>query len=294
MVSVLIPVVLLVGLVVLALWGWHASTLVLRGRRDPITTRPETFGFPYQEETFRSLDGVTLRAWFIPAPTPVDVTLVICHGWSANRSDVLERTHFLRSRGGYNLFYFDFRNHGESGSGRTSISRFEIGDLQSAFAHLRAVHPREAARTGLYGMSMGGALCLWVAAHDPAVAAVAAESPFAELNPTILRFGRLFHHTPSPVGTLALWFTRRRLGFDPAAYSPLGVIGRIAPRPLFLLQGGQDRRMPLTEGNRLFAAAGEPKTLWTVPTADHGDVAEVAGREYQDRVLAFYDGVFRR
>lgn len=293
MTGVWVALIVAAGAAVVALWGWRASSLVLRGRRDPITTRPETFGFPYHEESFPSADGVVLRAWFIPAPTPTDVTVAICHGWSANRSDVLERTHFLRSRGGYNLFYFDFRNHGESGSGRTSLSRFEIGDLQAALAHVRSAHPREAARTGLYGMSMGGALSLWVAAHDPAVSAVAAESPFAELYPTILRFGRLFHHTPKPVGALALWFTRRRLGFDPGAYAPLHAIGRIAPRPVFLLQGGEDRRMPPEEGRRLFAAAGEPKTLWTVPTADHGDVAEVGGRDYQDRVLAFFNGVFR-
>jgi pimeloyl-ACP methyl ester carboxylesterase len=287
------------GVVLLAagavlLWGWWASGLLLRGDRDPLTTRPETFGFPYRDETFCSADGVPLRAWFVPAPRPTDVTLVLCHGWSANRSDVLERTHFLRSRGGYNLFLFDFRGHGESGPGRTSLSRYEIGDLQAALAHVRFEHPREAARVGVFAMSMGGALALWAAADEPAVAAIAVESPFAELGPTVLRYGRLFHHTPPFVGRLALWFARQRLGFDFGDYAPVKAIGRIAPRPVFLIQGDRDRRIPRAEGDRLFAAAREPKTQWTVPGADHGKVAEVAGRAFQDRLLAFFDGTFGR
>ena len=71
---------------------------------------------------------------------------------------MLERTHFLWSRGGYNLFLFDFRGHGESGPGRTSLSRYEIDDLRAALAHVRFEHPREAARVGIFAMSMGGAL----------------------------------------------------------------------------------------------------------------------------------------
>lgn len=276
------------------LWGWGMSGLLLRGDRDPLTTRPETFGFPYRDETFCSADGVPLRAWFIPAPNPTDVTLVLCHGWSANRSDVLERTHFLRTRGGYNLFLFDFRGHGESGAGRTSLSRYEIGDLQAALAHVRFEHPKEAVRVGVFAMSMGAALALWAAADDPGVAALAAESPFAELGPTVLRYGWLFHRTPSVIGRLALWFARLRLGFDFTAYSPLRAIGRIAPRPVFLIQGDRDRRMPRVDGDRLFAAAREPKTQWTVPGADHGKVAEIAGREFQDRLLAFFNGTFGR
>ncbi len=277
----------------LVLWGWHSSNIILRGNRDPLTATPATFGLPFAEESFPSRDGVEIRAWFIPAPAPTDATVIVVHGWGANRSDMLERTHFLSSRGRMNLFYFDFRNHVESGTGRSSLSRYEIGDLEAALAHVRAAHPSQARRVALYGMSMGGVVCLWVAAHDPAVAGVAAESPFCCYNEAIVRYGRLFYSAPRvPFSLLTLWFARRRLGFDPQAYSPIGIIQKISPRPLFLIQGGADARIPPDEGERLFASAGEPKSLWTVPGADHGEAAEIAGAVYQEKLLAFFGGVF--
>lgn len=273
--------------------GWRTSDIVLTGERVPLTTTPRTFGLSFHEERFLTADGVSLCAWFVPSSTPSTTTLVVCHGWGANRSNILERTQFLRSRGDYSLFYFDFRNHGESGAGRASLSRDEVGDLDAALRHLRSVHPEQSLRVGLYGQSLGGSIGLWVAAHDPGVAAVVAESPFSEFNGALVRHGRFFYHAPTPLLRLTLWFVRQRLGFNPNDYAPIKIMDRISPRALFLLQGENDARTPPEEGQRLFAAAGEPKTLWTVPGAGHGELAEVGGRDYQDRVLAFFDRVFR-
>ncbi|MBK8575310.1 MAG: alpha/beta hydrolase [Elusimicrobia bacterium] len=274
--------------------AWRSSNLVLTGARGPLTSTPRTFGLTYTEENFLTTDGVSLRGWFLPSSSPSDTSVVICHGWGGNRSHMIERTHFLRSRGDYSLFYFDFRNHGESGAGRASLSRDEISDLEAALRHLRAVHPAESARIGLYGQSLGGSIGLWVAAHDPRVDAIAAESPFSEFNGAVTRHGKFFYHAPRFFSRLTLWFVRRRLGFDPNDYAPLKMVHRIAPRPLFLLQGERDVRTPPIEGQRLFDRAGEPKTLWTVPGAGHGELAEVGGRHYQDKVLGFFNNAFHR
>jgi pimeloyl-ACP methyl ester carboxylesterase len=196
----------------------------------------------------------------------------------------------LRARGNYNLFYFDFRNHGHSDEGKTSLSGNEIDDLEMALAHLRTTHPAESVRVGLYGMSMGGAVSLWVAAHKTDVAAVAAESPYSAAGEAVIRYGRLFYRAPRWMSLITLAFVRSRLGFDPDDYAPVRVIDKISPRPLFLLQGGRDARTPPSEGQRLLDAAREPKSLWTLPGADHGELAEMGGKEYQDRLLAFYDG----
>lgn len=299
-------ILVLAGLSLLffVLWAYYSSALIIDGNRDPITVLPRTFGLEFTEEVFASADGLTLKGWFVPAqgprahgkPGPVlptDKTLIVCHGWGANRSDILERTTFLNTEGGYNLFYFDFRNHGDSGSGKSSLTKLEIGDLEAALSHLRAAHPAEARRVALYGMSMGAAVCLWVAAQHPDIRGVAAESPFGSYRDVVIRFGRMYYNMPRvPFALITLWAVRWRLGFDPQDYSPLGVVGKIAPRPLFLLQGDKDARMPVMEGERLFAAAGEPKTLWTVPGANHGEVAEWGGRDYRQKLLDFYGRVF--
>jgi fermentation-respiration switch protein FrsA (DUF1100 family) len=61
---------------------------------------------------------------------------------------------------------------------------------------------------------------------------------------------------------------------------------------VFLIQGGSDLRMPATEGEKLFGKAKQPKELWTIPEADHGEVSQVAGKEHEDRILQFFQTAF--
>lgn len=274
------------------LWAWRSSDLILRGIRDRLTIDPGVYGFPFTTESFASEDGVRLEAWWVPSEVSSDKTILLCHGRGATRSDALARTHFLRA-GGWNLLYLDFRNHGASGAGVSSLGRLEVRDVAAAMAHLRTAHAEDARHVALFGASMGGAVCLMAAADDPSVEAVVAESPYASFNGVVARFGRLFYGLPPfPFARLTLWAVRRRLGFNPEDFAPERIIGRIAPRPVFLIQGSQDRRMPPTEGERLYAAAGEPKELWTVPGADHGEISDVAGRDYAARITDFFRRVW--
>jgi pimeloyl-ACP methyl ester carboxylesterase len=271
------------------LWGWFSAGLVMKLTRFPIQVLPGAFGRPFQDVEIPTEDGVALKGWFVPAPAPSDATIVLSHGWGANRSDILPHTVFLSTAGGYNLLYFDFRNHGESGGDRSSLTVLEQRDLRGALKWLWAEKPEQSRRTALYGLSMGGAASLSVAADDPRVAAVCAESPFSSFRDVVARFAKLFYGVPRhPFVDCTFLFIRWRLGFDPEPASPVYSIRRISPRPVFLIQGAADVRMPPSEGERLYAAAAEPKALWTVPEADHGQAAEVAGAEYRRRLLEFY------
>jgi fermentation-respiration switch protein FrsA (DUF1100 family) len=287
--------VLVLSLIALLLfWGWYSAGLVMSLPREPMKSRPSDLGLAYEDAVIPSFDGAALKAWFVPAPKGSPVTLILCHGRGARRSDILPSTAFLATRAGYNLLYFDFRNHGESGGDRTTLGRWEALDVAAALAWLKASHPAAARRVGLYGMSMGAAVAILAAAADPAFEAVAAESAFTSVNRSIVRYAGLFHHVPAWAVPYTLAWVRWRLGFDPEASSPERVVDRISPRPLFLLQGAADINIPPSEGERLFSLAKEPKSLWTVPGAVHAGLWEAAGREYEDRLQAFFDGVFRR
>jgi hypothetical protein len=66
-------------------------------------------------------------------------------------------------------------------------------------------------------------------------------------------------------------------------------IGRIAPRPVFLIYaehgiGGENTRQP-----KYYEAAGEPKTIWQVPDSKHTGGIDARSAEYEQRVIAFFD-----
>src|SRR5262249_26461088 len=121
----------------------------------------------------------------------------------------------------------------------------------------------------------------------------AAESPFASVRKTIEHFSRVFYGLPAfPFINIALKLTGWRLGIDYGGWAPVKAIGHIAPRPVYMIQGERDKRMPMSDFDLLWAAAREPKKAWIVPGADHGDPWLIAKEEYENRLVGFFKEVF--
>jgi fermentation-respiration switch protein FrsA (DUF1100 family) len=66
-------------------------------------------------------------------------------------------------------------------------------------------------------------------------------------------------------------------------------IGEVSPRPVYIIQGMADRKIPLESGQLLYDAAGEPRILWTEPGVDHLEMHSTYPEEYERRVIAFFD-----
>jgi len=254
---------------------------------------PEDYGLAHEDVSFTSHDGLKLTGWFLPARSPSTVTLVVLHGLGSNAGDMLLNTLGLARAGAWNLFYLNFRGHADSQGRLTSLGPLELRDLESALAFMKKAKPEAMRRLGIYGHSLGGAVAIVGASRHPEFEAVIAESPFATAEGTIGRFSRIFYGIPAfPFMTLAMIFAGLRLGVSIRAFSPLREIGKIAPRPLLLIHAERDLRMPFEDMQALMAAAGEPKELWVVPGADHGEPWMVAKEEFEQRLVAFFRKVF--
>jgi dipeptidyl aminopeptidase/acylaminoacyl peptidase len=269
-------------------WGFYSSNLIIKAPRSPQEMTPGVLGLPYESASFLSEDGVKLAGWFVPSPGS-GKTIIVCHGWSAERSNTLPSTAFLH-QGGYNLLYFDFRNHGESGGNRSSLGPWEGRDLMAAVRTLLQNKQGSARWIGAWGLSMGAAVALTTAADHPEIRAVVAESSYSSSSEAIVRSAKIFYGiSRSPLTRITLLFVRWRLGVDPEPFSPRYHMGRISPRPLLLIQGDRDARAPVSEGRILLSAAGEPKELWTVPGADHGEAHSKDPATYERKVLEFFN-----
>jgi fermentation-respiration switch protein FrsA (DUF1100 family) len=71
--------------------------------------------------------------------------------------------------------------------------------------------------------------------------------------------------------------------------NPLARVPEIAPRAVFFIAGDEDEIVPSELSARLYARALEPKELWIVHGASHGDYERVSGEEFGRRLLAFFD-----
>lgn len=270
--------------------GWYGSHLTTHPpKKSKMETFPEMFGLPFEKISFVNARGQTLRGWFIPAAAEAKGTLLILHGWGDNKGFILDRTRYLRERGGYNLIYFDFTACGESDGEECSIGYLERADFDAALEWLRRERPELLERFAVYGASMGGAVAIHGSADAPEVRAVLAENTFASVKTVGAQWAWINMGVPYfPFIAVTHAVTRWRFGGDPESSSPIYHVARLAPRPLFLIHGSGDRLMPLDQARRLFEAAGEPKALWVIDGADHGKCQETAGPVFEDKVLEFF------
>src|SRR5205085_107593 len=73
------------------------------------------------------------------------------------------------------------------------------------------------------------------------------------------------------------------------AVSCLRAIGRIAPRPVLLLNGARDPIVLPASARDLYGAAQQPKSLCILPRSSHGYPHAAEQSAYRETVLRFLD-----
>lgn len=276
-------------------WAWAFSGLVLLRNtllpRLPMPVSAEQVPLPIEEVRFRATDGVELAGWLITPTHPEAPWLILCHGLGTNRADLLDLAAGLHGEG-FGLLLFDFRAHGESAGRATSFGFREQRDLEGALAFLGSRPEVPARPYGVYGVSMGGAVALLVAAEDERIGAVVADSAYADLERSMDDHRRLL--SPWLPRVPFLWFLsasyRLRFGVWPKQVAPTAAISNISPRPVLLIQGASDPQVPVGHGRMLLERAREPKDLWVVEDGGHlgAYAGDVGG--YTERVVGLFRG----
>src|SRR5207248_1163959 len=159
----------------------------------------------------------------------------------------------------------------------------------SAVHYLTSRRDVDRARIGALGVSLGGATTILAAAQDRRIKAVVDDCGFADAPTAIANGFAYFIHLPAfPFSLIAVKIAEWRAGVNVEAVRPVDTIGRISPRPIFIIHGLADKAVLPANSVRNFAAAQEPKQYWPVPGAGHTQSRVVAGSLYVRRVDAFF------
>ncbi len=254
----LIGLILAPGVLLALLW-WYEYRSVYQPARE-LDTEGDEFGHEPEEAWFTTSDGRRLHAWFYPA-TPAssrrDVAVLIAHG---NGGNISHRLGLYRCwmMAGVNVLAFDYRGYGRS-EGRPSEEGTYL-DAQAAHAWL-VQRGFEAKRILAHGESLGGGVVTELARREP-LGGLVLQSTFARITDV---GAELFPWLP--VRTLA------RIRYDSIGKLPdLRV-------PVLVLHSQADTIIPFRHGERLFAAASEPKWFRQI-TGDHNDQPETDMAEF--------------
>lgn len=237
-----LSVYLLVCLVLYLVQGW---LIYVPDRRYHAT--PRDADMPFEDLRLSTPDGETIAAWFVPTAGATR-TVLLCHGNAGNMAD---RLIFMRQfqRFGYDVMAFDYRGFGRS-TGRPDEHGTYL-DAQTAWDYLVEQKGREPRDVIVWGESLGGAVAIDLASrHEPGLLIV--ECTFTSMG---------------DVAADLLWMLPARLILR-HDYDSIAKVTQIRCPKIFL-HGRGDELIPFALGERLFAAAPEPKLF--IPT-DGGHV----------------------
>jgi uncharacterized protein len=275
------------GLAGISQWEAHSLITNPRATRHVPAGTPADVQLPYENVEVTTADGLRLVAWYVPSRNGAAVMLI--HGYKDQRGVLLNLASVL-ARHGYGVFIGALRGHDRSDGEKISFGHFEMLDVGAWERHLRARFDVDPGRIGIFGASMGGSIAIQYASQNPHIKAIVADSAFSSLDDTINTSIKFFTGLPPfPFVPLIVFFSEREGGYRAADINATKWIGRISPRPVFLMQGGADVVISPDSGQRLFAAAGEPKELWFDPGLGHVEFLAKHPEEFERRVIAFYD-----
>lgn len=231
-----------------------------------IETTPGEYGMDYDRVVFRTTDGEHLVGWYVPVAKP-RATLLLHHGNAGNISHRLESVRLFHGLG-LAVFIFDYRGYGESSGspGETGTYR----DAEAAWRYLtetRGIAPEEIV---IFGRSLGAAVAAHLA-RDHAPRALILESTFT----SVPDLGA--EHYP--------WLPVRM--FARIRYETRATLTAIHT-PLLIVHSRDDDLIPFQHGERLFAAANEPKQFLAI-NGNHNDGFLVSGERYRQGIARFLD-----
>lgn len=206
-------------------------------------------GLNFEDAWFEAADGTKLHGWYCPVEKPTAVVL-IAHGNGGNLTFFGQRLALFQARWNMSAMVFDYRGYGRS-EGKPTVE----GVLQDARAAREFLADRERidqTEVVLLGSSLGGAVVTRLAS-EKSPRGLVLESTFSSMREIAAM------HYPK----LAWIVPRDRLDSVSAINKFDG--------PLLQCHGNADRVVPYTSGEKLFAAAKEPKTFLTLEGLDHND-----------------------
>lgn len=215
-----------------------------------IDTQPVPSDTRAEDVVFRLPNGIPIHARWFPAKLNPDAILY-CHGNAGNLYDRTRAILQLRESTGESVLVFDYPGYGKSGGEPNEAGLYAAAD--AAYDWLTQKQGVEPKRITLFGESLGGGVAVDLATRRPHRALVLVKT---------------FTSIPELAHEKVIWFPAKSM--MASRFDNLSKLPR-CPRPVFIAHGTGDHVVPYSHGERLFAAAHEPKQFLPLPNADHND-----------------------
>jgi pimeloyl-ACP methyl ester carboxylesterase len=212
-------------------------------------------------------------------------TVVLCHGYSSQRADILTMVTALQEHH-YNAFLFDFSGHGIT-PGTTTFGYEEVGELHAAIEALAQRDDVDRMRFGVWGTDVGGYTALYEASSDARVRALAVASVYeAPVDMVILQVDRTgLQKLPLVVSLCKFGF--RMLNYRYRKEPPLVAgLGHLQGVPKLFIEA-RDEPQLYNSTMRLFSRSPDPRQQLP-ENVGYLQMSDEERQAYENAIVTFF------
>jgi pimeloyl-ACP methyl ester carboxylesterase len=303
----------LVGLLAFAVVGSHyyyrykfLDQVIRIFQEKPLFVRPRGEIVPEAENVdFKTPDGLTLRGAYLPGLGKRRGVILFNPEFGSNRWASELYCAKLRETG-YDVFTYEPRNQGESDTDPGYaplqwITDKDLTDARAALAYLKSRPDVDPRGLGIFGISKGGGLAMFLAAEDRSVKCVITDGAYGTYL-TVVPFMRRFVSIYSPhkriqaiapdalYGAIGMAAIRKVAKARQVRFQWVESAAKRISVPVLMIHGEADSYIKPEMAEALFRRVGAPeKEFWAVPGAKHNQALHVAPADYARRIVDFFD-----
>jgi fermentation-respiration switch protein FrsA (DUF1100 family) len=221
---------------------------------NKILFRPQTASYKDDSSVIKlsTSNGEKISAKFYPNDAAL-FTILFSHG-NAEDIGTIEPFILKLRESGFSVLTYDYRGYGRSHGTPTEENTY--GDIQAAYEYLTGTREIPPHRIILHGRSVGGGPAVDLASRE-SVGGLILESTFTSASRVLTRV--------------------RIVPFD--KFENISKIAAVNC-PVLVIHGKKDGTIPFHHGEKLFAAANDPKVSLWIDNAGHNNLFRTASETY--------------
>jgi len=270
------------GSMVAALWLIvPIGVALLATHRPRAEVEPAALGHPYERVTVTTTDGLRLAGWYVRSRNGAAVISY------PTRVGKLPQGRMLVRRG-YGLLLLDARGYDGSQGDPNVFGWDDAKDIDAAVSWLQRQPDVRDGRIGGIGFSVGGEMLLQAAAHNTGLRAVVSDGAgFRSVHEELL-YGPRGWFTSLPEQAVQSVALTVMTGTRPPP-SLKDLVRRITPpQHVFFVYAGHGAGGEEFNPD-FYAATAASRAIWKIPEAGHTGGYQARPREYERRVIGFFD-----
>jgi hypothetical protein len=252
--------------------------------RSPVSPQPV---FNYDTVVLKTGNETSINAWYAKPDSAAKGTVILFHGLLANKEILAPEAAEFRYLG-YNILMVDFRAHGNSSGGITTMGIREAEEVKLGYDFVRSKGEKN---IFIYGTSMGAvAVSRAVAQYHLQPSGLILEMPFASLQSHIRARARVQGYTGffiKPFSFLVTFWIGAERGLKSFKHQTAGYAKKIRC-PVLMQWGTNDSYVLKDETDKVFNALASPgKKLVVYENAGHESLLQFDMTKWRSETEAF-------